>query len=192
MEDRIGNLLSFLKEIEKCKTIERRTYTSNANRKESDADHSWHLAMFLLAFQNDLPKMDFQKALKMALIHDLVEVYAGDTFTFDEEGRKTQKEREAKAAKKLFAHLPPDIEKEFSGLFSEFEEEKTKEAKVVKSFDKIQPLLQNICSDGKGWLENGIKYKDVVDHKRDHMLHDDTILKIFDMLLEEAKKKNYI
>src|SRR3989338_476599 len=103
MAERDSKILSFLKEIEKFKLIERRVYCSDLKRKESDAEHSWHLAMFIILFEKDIAKnLDIAKMLKMALIHDLVEIYAGDTFAFDKEGQKTKKERELMAGQKLF------------------------------------------------------------------------------------------
>ena len=136
MENRVDKILAFLQEIEKYKTVEREMFCSNLNRAESDAEHSWHIAMFLILFENDLPKnLDMKKMLKLALMHDLVEIYAGDTFAYDKQNQATKKERESKAAKKLFSQLPKDLNKEFMNLFSEYEEIKTKEAQIVKSFD---------------------------------------------------------
>ncbi len=192
MDSRINKLISFLKEIEKYKIIEREMFTSNPNRTESDAEHSWHVAMFVIMFKKELSKeIDFTKTLELALMHDLVEIYAGDTFAFDK-NKKFKKEREIKAANKLFSRLPDDLQKEFMDLFNEYEGSKTKEAKIIKSFDKIQPILQNLCSNGKSWKKNNIKYKDVDDYKRKHMLHDKTIFKIYNKLLQEAKDKDLI
>ncbi len=193
MDYRIDRLLSFLKEIEKYKTVERKIWTSNLARAESDAEHSWHLAMFVLLFKNELPPdADFHKMLKMALIHDLVEIYAGDTFAFDTKSREGKKDRELQAARRLFSQLPDDLQREFMDLFSEYEETKTKEAKVVKSFDKIQPILQNICSEGKSWREYNIKLEEIDECKRKHMVHDEFLLRLYNRLLEEAKEKKLI
>lgn len=193
MNSRIDKLLSFLKEIEKYKTVEREMFTSNLDRPESDAEHSWHVAMFLLLFRKELPKdLDFIKMLKFALMHDLIEIYAGDTFAFDKSGRNSKKEREINAAKKLFSQLPEDLQKEFIDLFDEYEEAKSKEVQIVRSFDKIQPILQNICSKGKSWKKHNVKYKDIDDYKRKYMIHNDVIFKIYNKLLEEAKDKNLI
>ncbi|MCK5234926.1 MAG: HD domain-containing protein, partial [Candidatus Aenigmarchaeota archaeon] len=104
MDDRIDRILSFLQEIEKYKTVERKMYCSDLNRVESDAEHSWHIAMFLLLFEKELPDgLDIKKMLKLALMHDLVEIYAGDTFAFDKEHQKTKNERELQSANKLFS-----------------------------------------------------------------------------------------
>jgi|SRR3989344_2556808 len=191
MEKRTDEILSFLKEIEKYKTIERKTYSSNPARKESDAEHSWHLAMFIILFEKELPaNIDFKKMLKLALIHDLPEIYAGDTFAFDKEKQINKSERESLAAKELFSRLPDDLHKEFIELFEEYEHTETKESKIVKSLDKIQPILQNLCSDGKSWRENNIALSDVDNYKRKYMTHDKFILSLYEKLLAEAKNKN--
>ena len=192
MESRVEQLISFLKEIEKSKTIERKVFNSNM-RFENDAEHAWHLAMFLILFEKDFSsEVDKLKALKMALIHDLVEIYSGDTFAFDKEAKKTQKEREGIAASKLFSQLPDDLNQEFSSLFKEFEECETKEAKIVNSFDKIQPILQNLCSEGKAWKERKITYQEVDEYKRLNMIHDRNIFDLYERLMSEAREKGLL
>lgn len=193
MSYRIDQLLMFLKEIEKYKTVERKIWTSKLDRAESDAEHSWHMAMFIMLFKNELPQdADFTKMLKLALIHDLAEIYAGDTFAFDTKSREGKRQRESDAARRLFSQLPEDIQKEFMDLFREYENGETKEAKLVKSFDKIQPILQNICSEGKSWREYKINHKEIDDYKRKHITHDDFVMKLYDKLMEEAKEKKLI
>jgi putative hydrolase of HD superfamily len=193
MGERVDRLLDFLKEIEKFKKIEREIHYSDVDRKENDAEHAWHVAMFILLFEKDLPKgLDLTKMLKLALMHDLVEIGAGDTFAYDPAGRETKEEREMKAAKELFSKLPEDLEKEFMQLFLEYNQAQTREAKVVKSFDKIQPILQNLCSGGKTWKIHKLTYKQIDDYKRKHMLHDELILKVYNKVLQEAKDKNLI
>lgn len=192
MASRIDTLLDFLKEIEKSNLIERKTFVSDLKRPESDAEHCWHLAMFLILFQRDLPKIDFLKTLKMVLIHDLVEIYAGDTFLFDKNGRKTKKAREKRAARKLFSKLPKDLKKEFTNLFDEFEAIKTKESKIAKSLDKIQPIMQGILAGGALWKKYKITDGLIHDHKYKNMLHDQTILRIYQKLIQEAKAKKFI
>ena len=188
--ERTDAILSFLKEIDKFKSVEREIYLPN--RKENSAEHSWHVAMFLLLFEKELPKLDFKKTLKLALIHDLIEIYAGDTFAFDKTGQNTKQEREKNAAQKLFSQLPDDLCKEYTELFNEYEEEKTPEAKTVKSFDKIQPILQNVISEGKSWKKHNVKYEDVDNYKRKHMQHDQFILSVYEKLIKEAKEKKLL
>lgn len=193
MDNRTDKILSFLQEIEKCKAIERKMYCSNPDRAESDAEHSWHLAMFVLLFEKELPKnLDSTRMLKLALMHDLAEIYAGDTFAFDKEGQATKKERELESAKKLFSQLPEDLREEFMDLFEEYEEVKTPESKFVKSFDKIQPILQNLCSDGKSWKEHGVTFLAIDEYKRKHMRHNGFMLSIYEKLLNDAKEQGLI
>ena len=193
MEKRINTILSFLQKIEKYKTVEREMFCSDLERIESDAEHSWHLAMFLLLFEKELPEgLDMNKMLKLALMHDLVEIYAGDTFAFDKESQSTKKERELESAKKLFSQLPDDLHKEFDDLFNEYEEANTSEAKIVKSFDKIQPILQNLCSGGKSWKKHGITFSEIDEYKRKHMEHNPFVLQIYEKLLDDAKERGLI
>ncbi len=188
---RINQLISFLKEIEKLKLIDRQTYLSSF-RRENDAEHSWHVALFVILFEKDFPGLNTAKMLKMALVHDLVEIYAGDTFSFDSEARKNKKEREEKAAKKLFDRLPKNLRKDFIDLFNEYENRKSKEAKLVQSFDKMQPILQGIVSHGKMWKERGITYRHIDDYKREYVIENDKVMKIYNILLKEAKRKKLI
>jgi len=191
--DRIDTLLDFLKEIEKLKLIERKVFISNKSRFENSAEHSWHLAMFVLLLEKDLPKdIDITKMVKMALIHDLVEIYAGDTFFFDQEHKRSQVERENKAADKLFNKLPVDLRKNFHDLFSEYEGLQSKESKLVKSFDRLIPMLQNIVSGGYSWTTHKVTAKDINRYKKDHMLHSELTSIIYHKLLSEAKKKKLL
>lgn len=185
---RTNKLLSFLKTIEKFKHVERRVFRSGDDRPESAAEHAWHTAMFVMLFEKEFPKLDTEKMLKIALIHDLVEIYAGDTFAYDEVGKKTQNEREMKAAKKLFRKLPRDLEKEFWQLFLDYEENGSKEARVVKSFDKLQPMLQVVICNGGAWRKHKITYADIDGYKRQFMIHDKKTMAIYNQILKEVKK----
>lgn len=190
---RIDTLLDFSKEIEKANLVLRKTLCSDGKRPESNAEHSWHLAMLLLLFQKDFPRtLNVLKTLKMILIHDLVEIYAGDTFLFDTEARKTKIAREKQAAKKLFSKLPDDIEKEFIKLFNEFNSTKTKEARIAKSLDKLQPIIQNILTNGTVWKKHKITENLIDDYKRNYMVHDPIILEVYSKLIREAKDKKFI
>ncbi len=188
---RTNKLIEFLKVIEKLKLIERQTYLSSLKR-ENDAEHSWHVAMFIILFEKDFPGFDTAKMLKMALIHDLVEIYAGDTFSFDSEARVNKKEKEEKAAKKLFNLLPENLRKDFVLLFDEYEDRKSKEAKLVQAFDKMQPILQGIISHGKMWKERGITYRHIDDYKREYIIENGLAMKIYNKLLKEALRKKLL
>ena len=191
MPDRIDQIISFLKEIDKYKTIERKIWCTGSERTESDAEHAWHIAMFVMLFDKDLPEnLDRLKMLKLALIHDLVEIYAGDIFIFDKDGRKNKKDREEKAAKILFSQLPDDLQKEFEELYKEYEAKETDESRFVHSFDKIQPILQNIITKGKTWRKFNVKYSALDDYKRKHVTHSNLTKKIYEKIMEEALNKN--
>jgi len=189
MPSRIEKIIDFLKEIDKFKYIERRIGLSKRARPETDAEHSWHLAMFVILFEKEFKSLDITKTLKIALTHDLVEIYAGDTYTFDYEGKKSQREREIKAAKKLFTKLPKDLEKEFMDFFLDYEDGRSEEGKLARAFDKIQPILQNILVNGRNWKKQKISFEDVNNLKKKFMIHDKKILKIYNRLMEEVKEK---
>jgi putative hydrolase of HD superfamily len=192
-KSRIGRLISFLKELEKLKKIERRNYFPDIDRAENDAEHSWHLTMFLLVFDADLPReLDRLRMVKMALLHDLAEIYAGDTFAFDSSHKKTQEAREALALKKLLSKLPEDLRMEFEHLSSEFQIGATEEAKVVRAFDKIQALHQNLVS---GWLTyktHKIPLQRIREEHKTAMTSSTLMSSIYEVLFEEAKRKGYI
>jgi len=189
MNSRVDKLIDFLKEIDQLKYIARRIGLPKKDRWENDAEHSWHLAMFVILFEKEFPKINIAKALKLALTHDLVEIYAGDTYTFDYEAKKGKKKREFQAAKKLFGELPIDQKKEFMGLYREYEERRTKESKLVNSFDKIQPIIQNIIVEGKNWKRQKVTIEDVDNLKRKYMEHDKQMIKIYLRLMKEVKEK---
>jgi len=189
MKNRKPKIIKFLAEIEKAKIIERQMYCSGLERKESDAEHSWHMAMFLILFKKEFSKKyDISKAVKIALIHDLAEIYVGDIFAFDVQKRKNKMPEENKAAKKLFSKLPKDLDSELLKLFMEYQNQTSPEAKLVKAFDKIQPILQNIVSDGKSWKEHKITLKQIDDLKRQSVDFDKDTLEIYELILREAKK----
>ncbi len=188
-KSRIKKLLRFLKEIDKAKYIERIIHIAGRREMETDAEHSWYVAMFVMLFEKDLPKLNIERVLKIVLIHDLVEIYAGDTFSFDKVAKKSQKLREVKAAKKLFRRLPKDLEKEFWQLFKEYEELKTKEALVAKSFDRVQPMMQHILNKGETIRKFGIKKSDIEDYVKGNVSHDETIMAIYNILFTELIRK---
>ncbi len=165
----------------------KRTINYEDGSRENSAEHSWHVAMFVMILAPEVdPKADLSKMIKMALIHDLIEIYAGDTFLFDDKARETKVERELEAAKKLFALLPEDREKEFWKLFEEFEALETPEARIVKSFDHLQPLTHNLIHDGSTWKRHGLTSKMHDDKKRPYMTHNEEIMKIYEVLHKQA------
>ena len=157
-QERFEKQLAFIREIDKEKLIKRQSYLTDGETHEDDAQHAWHMAiMTLLLNEYSNTEIDVLKTISMLLIHDLVEVYAGDTYAYDEEGKKTQAEREAKAADKLYGILPPDQGENFKSLWLEFEAQETPEAKFARTMDCFQPLILNDATDGKAWKEHDVQ-----------------------------------
>ena len=155
--DRLQQQLAFILEVDKEKNIFRQTHLSNHGRAENDAEHAWHMALMLyLLKEHANQEFDLAKAMMMALIHDVVEIDAGDTYAYDTEGLKTQKEREERAADRIFGLLPEDQEKELRALFEEFEAYESPEAKIVHTMDNFQPLLLNHSNGGKDWIDHKV------------------------------------
>ncbi len=191
MNERLEQLLEFAKTIEKFKTIERQMYCSNGKR-ENDAEHSWHLGMLVMLFDKELPQeADRLTMLKMALMHDLIEVYSGDTFAFDKEAQKTKKEREQAAARKLFAQLPDDLRTEFEQLYSAYENSSTTEGQLMKALDKIQPTIQNLCTEGRSWKENKITYEQVEKYKLP-LMKNEFLRELYNRIMNEAKERKLL
>ena len=156
-EERLERQLSFLLETDKSKQVFRQTYLSDGSRKENDAEHSWHLALMcaLLGEYANEP-VDKLRTMTMVLIHDIIEIDAGDTYAYDEVGNATKREREVKAADRIFSLLPKDQEVYFRELWEEFEAGETPEAKFALTLDRVQPLLLNDATDGRAWKEHGV------------------------------------
>jgi putative hydrolase of HD superfamily len=168
--ERFEKQLAFIREIDKEKMIKRQSYLTDCETHEDDAQHAWHMAiMTLLLKEYANEDIDVLKTVTMLLVHDLVEVYAGDTYAYDEEGKKTQAEREAKAADKLYGLLPEDQGEYLKNLWYEFEEQKTPEAKFARTMDCFQPLILNDATDGRAWKEHGVKRSQVL--KRNENVH---------------------
>lgn len=163
---RLDQQMDFCREIDKEKEVFRQSFLCSGNRRENDAEHAWHMAIMafiLKEYANE--DVDLLKTIKMLLIHDLVEIDAGDTYAYDTERLKDQKEREQKAAERIFNLLPEDQAKEIFKLFEEFEAGETSEAKYAKALDNIQPILLNDASDGRDWREKGIRISQAIDRQ---------------------------
>ena len=159
--------VNFIKEIDKLKYIQRKTRLFNSDRYENDAEHSWHLAMMtiVLAEHSDKP-IDVLKVVKMVLIHDIVEIDAGDTFIYDSVKNHSNTDEELIAAKRIFGLLPREQAAEFIAIWEEFEEGLTDEAKFAKSMDRFEPLLQNTSNEGGTWAEYDVPYEKVYQKKK--------------------------
>lgn len=162
-DNRFEEQLKFILEIDKEKNILRQTHLSGHGRQENDAEHAWHMAiMTVLLAEYANEKIDVLKTVMMLLIHDLVEIDAGDTYAYDEEGKKTQREREEKAAKRIFGLLPEEQGEKLMALWEEFEAYETPEANFAHTMDNIQPVMLNDATDGKAWLEHGVHLSQIL------------------------------
>lgn len=154
---RLHRQLDFLIEIDKAKSVLRQSYVCDGSRKENDAEHMWHLALFVLVLaEHANSAIDVLRVLKMVLVHDIVEIDAGDTYIYDTASRTTQEERESKAADRLYGLLPTDQAAELRAVWEEFEERHTPESKFAAAVDRLQPVLLNIASEGRAWRDHGI------------------------------------
>lgn len=164
---RLQKQLDFIKEIDKEKEIERRTLLSDGSRFENDAEHAWHMAvMAILLSEYANEEIDILKTVSMILIHDIVEIDSGDTYCYDEDGKKTQEEREKKAADRLFNLLPEDQAQKFYALWREFEEKRTPEARFARTMDCVQPTMLNVASGGVMWKKNSIKLSQILERNK--------------------------
>ncbi len=185
--------MRFLLELDKQKEIGRQTYLADGSRKEGDAEHAWHMAVmaFLLADYANEP-IDVLKAVKMALMHDVVEIDAGDTYAYDTKGNQTKRDREQKAADRIYGMLPEEQASEYRALWEEFEAMETPEARFVNTLDKVQPVLLNDASGGKSWQEHGVRKSQVME--RNAKTHEGSAI-LWDYIrniIEENTKKGNI
>lgn len=190
--ERLQKQMAFILEMDKMKSVVRQTYLADGSRKENDAEHSWHLALmaFLLAEYANEP-VDVLKTMKMAMIHDVIEIDAGDTYAYDLEGNETKRQRELVAAERLFSILPEDQAKEYRALWDEFEALETIEARFANTLDKIQPVLLTNQSDGKSWKEHGVREAQIMGRNlRTHEGSEELWQYIKTMIEENIKKGN--
>ena len=160
--ERFKKQLDFILEIDKEKEIYRQTHLTEYKRQENDAEHAWHIAIMIFLLKEYANEdFDVAKAMMMALIHDIVEIDAGDTYAYDNANLVTQKDREEKAADRIYGLLPDEQRDELRALFEEFEEGKTPEAKFARVMDNFQPLILNDSNNGKDWRVHGIKKSQV-------------------------------
>ena len=165
--ERLEQQMAFCLEIDKEKFIGRQTYLTGAVRRENDAEHAWHMAiMTILLSEYANEEIDVLRTVTMLLIHGLVEIDAGDTYAYDEEGKKTQKVRELAAADRIFQILPPDQGKKFREIWEEFEAQNTPESRFARTMDNLQPMMLNNATDGKSWAERGIRLSQILGRNR--------------------------
>jgi putative hydrolase of HD superfamily len=161
---RFKSQIEFILEVDKLKQILRRTTLLDRSRQENSAEHSWHLALIVLVLSEyvEADNLNLLRVIKLLLTHDLVEIDAGDTYCYDESGIQDQKEREIRAADRIFKILPEDQAKSFRGLWDEYEDRKTPESRFANALDRFQPLLHNYFTQGHSWRQHGIQKKQVL------------------------------
>lgn len=192
--DRLNKQIEFILEIDKLKKVYRQSVIADGSREENDAEHSWHLAVMaiiLSEYAND-SNLNVLKVIKMVLIHDLVEIEAGDTFIYDLEGNSSKADREKKAASKVFGYLPQDQEIELRELWEEFEKRETPEAKFAAVMDRLEPLLLNSRTEGHTWQKFDIKRERVLE-KNLHVKEGSVELwHYINELIEDCVEKGYL
>jgi putative hydrolase of HD superfamily len=186
----LAKIIGFMKEAEKFKTCLRTCRTTALDRAESDAEHSWHLALFLLLLRDRLQGLDFEKLLSLALIHDLPEIYAGDTNPYRDDS-STKDRDEKKAAEKLFDLLPGAESKGMDRLFREYADQSSPEARTVKALDKLMPLIQNLCTNKEysSYRRLEVELLEVEEYMEPFFDSRGLIRELYNLLLAEAKSK---
>ena len=164
METRLEQQLNFIREIDKMTHVERRTLLVDGSRRENDAEHSWHIAVMAMLFTEYSadPAVDMQRVVRMCLVHDLIEIYAGDTFAYDAVANGNKKEREARAADRLYALLPPEQGAALRALWEEFDAEQTPDARYAAAMDHFQPFYHNYLTNGHTWIEGRVTREQVL------------------------------
>lgn len=188
--ERLKKQIDFVLEIDKEKNILRQTHLTDYRRQENDAEHAWHMAvMIYLLKEYANEEFDVAKAMMMALIHDIVEIDAGDTYAYDTKNLETQKEREEKAAERIFGLLPEEQKQELKGLFEEFEACESSEAKFARVMDNFQPILLNDSNNGEDWKVHKIKKSQVENRQKSSQLGSKDIWEYTSELIERNVKK---
>ncbi len=190
MDERIAKQIAFALELDKEKSVFRQTHLSGHGRNENDAEHAWHMAImaYLLKEYSNEP-VDIARVMIMCLIHDVVEIDAGDTYAYDAEGLATQKVREDAAKERIFSLLPEDQKEEFTAIFDEFEANETAEAKFAHSMDNFQPLILNNSNGGGDWKEHGVTAKKVYGRQSRTKEGSEKIYEITDKIIQENIRK---
>lgn len=193
ISNRLLKDIEFIVEIDKMKKIFRQTGVIGIDRRENDAEHSWHISLMAVVLQEySNEKVDILKVIKMLLIHDLVELYAGDTFCYDVKGNEDKEERELKAAEKIYGMLDKDKGEELRGLWDEFEEGRSPEALFAASMDRIQPMLSNYHNDGGTWKKYNVKKESIYKRISPVEKSSDALWEYMKYIVEDAEEREYI
>ncbi len=193
MKDRIKKQLDFMLELDKMKNLYRQTYVLHEDRKENDAEHSWHLAILaMLLSEYAAQPVDVLHVMKMVLIHDVVEIDAGDTYCYDAEGYKSKADREEKAAQRIFGLLPDDQREEFYTLWREFEDSETNDARFAAMLDRLQPIMLNYTKCGRSWQEHGIHKEQVLARNLPYLSESEQLADVIRSVIDDAAEKGWL
>lgn len=191
--ERLKQQVEFIIEIDKMKNILRRTLIMDGTRRENDAEHSWHISVMAMLLHEYVDgEADVSRVIKMLLLHDLVEIYAGDTFAYDEQANSDKAERELNAANKLFGHLPDDQRQEFRALWDEFELGQSLDARYAACMDRLQPLIHNYITEGHTWKEGNVNSGMI--YKRMNVIASTApkLWKVVEYIIDNSIEKGYL
>ncbi len=192
-ENRLKRQIDFIMEVDRMKSVYRRTLLVDRSRRETDAEHSWHFAlMALLLAEYAGPDVKPDRVIRMALVHDLVEIYAGDTFAYDGDGKKTQHAREQQAADRLFSRLPADQDSQLRALWEEFDAMETPDARFAAAIDRLQPFLNNCLTEGHTWKEGDVTSDQVRERLSVAQDAAPALWELSDSLIRECVEKGYL
>lgn len=193
INERLQKQINFSLEIDKEKNIFRQTHLSNHGRRENDAEHAWHMAVMAYILQEySNEKIDIAKVMIMCLIHDIVEIDAGDTYAYDENAKKTQKDREEIAKQRIFSILPENQKEDLMMISDEFEKSETPEAKFVRAMDNLQPLILNNSNNGDDWKVHNVTSKQIYGRQNSTKNGSTTLFELTDKIIQENIKKGNI
>lgn len=193
MDERLKRQLDFILEIDKEKNVFRQTHLSGHGRRENDAEHAWHMAIMAYLLQEySNERVDVAKVMLMCLIHDVVEIDAGDTYAYDKEGLATQKVREEAAKERVYSLLPDDQKQALSALFDEFEANETPEAHFAHTMDNLQPLLLNNSNGGSDWAEHEVTAAQVYGRQSKSRFGSEKLFELTDRILKENIAKGVL
>lgn len=193
LNTRLDRQIAFILEIDKLKSVLRRSYLLNEDRHENSAEHSWHLSVMALTLAEHADAaLDTLRVLKMLLVHDIVEIDSGDTYIYDQAGNSTKAAREQEAAARIFGLLPSDQSAELQELWHEFEARETPEARFAAALDRLMPLLHNYHTGGRSWQEHGITKQQVLTLNRHIADGSETLWEYAEALIEDAAARGYL
>ena len=192
--ERLDRQMRFLHELDKLTRILRQTLLLDGSRQENDAEHCWNLAVtaIVLGEHSAVKGIDLGRVIRMALVHDVVEIDAGDTYCYDAEGNKTRAERERRAADRIFALLPEDQGREIRDLWEEFEAQHTAEARFAAALDRLQPLMHNYATQGVMWRKHGVNSRDVREKNRHIAAGSQVLWEFAEGLIDDAVRRGWL